>query len=91
MFATEIKVAKKETLQKSIDYLLVKIRFYDTILIALFTGIIWSIYAIMENKVNINILVLDGVGIVLVFGFIFKILLLDKEIKEKFNELEKEE
>ena len=84
-------MAKKETLQKHIDYLLVKVRFYDTILIALFTGIIWSIYAIMENKVNINILVLDGVGIVLVFGFIFKIILLDKEIQQLFEELEKEE
>ena len=84
-------MAKKENLQKQIDYLLVKIRFYNTILIALFTGIVWSIYAIMENKVNINILVLDGVGIVLVFGFIFKLLLLDKEIQDKFEQLEKEE
>ena len=84
-------MAKKENLQKQIDYLLVKIRFYDTILIALFTGIVWSIYAIMENKVNINILVLDGVGIVLVFGFIFKLILLDKEIQDKFEQLEKEE
>jgi len=65
-------MAKKENLQKQIDYLLVKIRFYDTILIALFTGIVWSIYAIMENKVNINILVLDGVGIVSATIFSFR-------------------
>jgi len=84
-------MAKKETLQKNIDYLLVKIRFYDTILIALFTGIIWSIYAIMENKVNMNILVLDGVGIVSATIFSIKQILLDKEIKQLLEDLEKEE
>ncbi len=84
-------MAKKENLQKQIDYLLVKIRFYDTILIALFTGIVWSIYAIMENKVNINILVLDGVGIVSATIFSFRKILLDREIHKIFEDLEKEE
>jgi len=84
-------MGKKENLQKQIDYLLLKIKIYSTIVIGIFSAIIWTIYAIIEKKINQEIYILDGVGIIVVFVFIFRLIFLDKELKEKFDKLEKEE
>ena len=55
----------KEALQKRIDNLENKMRYYRTILLTLATGIVWSVYAIMEHKADNKILILSGVGVIL--------------------------
>ena len=84
-------MGKKENLQKQIDYLLLKVKIYSTIVIGILSAIIWTIYAIIEKKINQEIYILDGVGIIIVFVFIFRLIFLDKELKEKFDKLDEEE
>ena len=51
-------MGKKEALQKKIDKLDRKLKFYYSIIFAILSGIVWSVYAIMENKVDYKIVIL---------------------------------
>ena len=57
-------MANKEVLQKEIERLERYARFYQNMLLAILSGIVWSIYALFEKKVGIDIMVLSGVGVV---------------------------
>ena len=57
-------MANKEVLQKKIERLERYARFYQNMLLAILSGIVWSIYALFEKKVGIDIMVLSGVGVV---------------------------
>jgi hypothetical protein len=48
-------MAKKETLQKEIDRLERYAKFYLNMLLAILSGIVWSIYIILDNKANKDI------------------------------------
>jgi len=83
-------MANIDKLNKQIDQLEGKIRFFRNALLAIISGLIWSIYAILENKVGSEILVLSSVGtIVLIFIFI-RVKSLEIKQNHLINELEKE-
>ena len=82
-------MGKKEYLQKSFDRIDRIIRFYQALLLALISGLVWIIYAIIENKVDTKVYILLGVGIVIFFILIFKIKTLEYKEDEILEEIEK--
>jgi len=84
-------MGRKEQLQKEIDLLEGKARFFRNAILALVSALVWAIYAILEKKAGQEILILAGIGaVVLIFLF-----LRTKSIESKqywlLEELEKEE
>ena len=71
-----------ESLQKKIDQIDRYAKFYQSLLIAVLTGLGWSIYAILESKIK-NIIILDGMGILIAILLAIKI----KSLNEYQNEL----
>jgi len=64
-------MANIDKLNKQIDRLEGKIRFFRNALLAIISSLVWSIYAMLEHKVGNEILVLSMVGtIILIFIFI---------------------
>jgi len=82
-------MGKKEYLQKSFDRTERVIKFYQALLLALISGLVWIIYAVIENKVDTKVYVLLGVGIVIFFILIFKVKTLEYKEDEILEELEK--
>jgi drug/metabolite transporter (DMT)-like permease len=83
-------MGKKEKLQKEIDIIEGKIKFFRNALLALVSALVWAIYAILEQKAGKEILVLAGAGaIVLIFIFLRVKSLESKQIW-LLEELEKE-
>jgi hypothetical protein len=83
-------LAEKDRLQKEIERLERYARFYQNMLLAVLCGIVWSIYAILENKANSDIIILAGVGLVLSIFISLKIKAIDYEQDELLDKLEKE-
>ncbi len=86
-------MGKKERLQKELDLLLEKIRFWRYALLAILSGIIGMVFAVSQGKVVINFAISGFVF----FGF-FGILIsvkrlssIDKNYRELLDELEKVE
>ena len=64
-------MGKKEQLQKEIDIIEGKVRFFRNSILALVSGLVWAIYAILEKKAGEELLILAGIGaVVLIFLFI---------------------
>jgi len=83
-------MANIDKLNKQIDKLEGKIRFFRNALLTIISGLVWSIYAMLENKVGTEILVLSIVGaIVLIFIFI-RVKSLEIKQDNLIDELEKE-
>ena len=83
-------MANIDKLNKQIDRLEGKIRFFRNALLAIISGLVWSIYAILEKKVGSEILVLSLVGtLVLIFIFI-RVKSLEIKQDNLIDELEKE-
>jgi len=82
-------LGNKEYLQKELDLLLEKLRFWRYVLFAIVSAIIGIIFSISQNKLNVNIivfgLVLSGfLGIIL---SIKRLTYLTQEYKEYLKEL----
>ena len=58
-------MGKKEALQKRIDQLDRKLKFYYSIIFAIVSAIVWSIYAIIERKVDNKIIILSFSGLII--------------------------
>jgi hypothetical protein len=84
-------MATKERLQKEIERLERYARFYQNMLLAVLSGIVWSIYALLEKKANNDIIVLASVGIIAGILISIKIYSIDYEQNELLEDLEKEE
>ncbi len=84
-------MGKKERLQKELDLLLEKIRFWRYALLAIISGIVGMLFAVSQDKVIVNFAI-SGFAI---FGFISIIISvkrlssIDKIYRELLNELEK--
>jgi len=78
-----------ESLQKKIDRLDRILKFYQSLLIAIMSGIVWSIYALLEHKVSDKIIILSSVGIIIFIFLAVKIKSLDIKQNDLINELEK--
>jgi len=81
----------KEKLQKEIDRLERYARFYLSMLLAILSGIVWSIYAILENKANNDVIILAVIGIISAIFIVLKIKTIDMQEDELLNKLEKED
>jgi len=77
----------KEKYQKQIDFFDRKAKFYQSLLIALFSGVVWSIYAIIESKASDKIVILLGIGVILIVFISLKIKTIDNEQEELIDKL----
>ena len=84
-------MSKKDTLQKKIDRLEKYSKFYLNIILAVLTGIVWSIYALLEKKAGKDIIILSGMGVIILIFLGLKIKTIDMQEDELLDELEKEE
>jgi len=78
-----------ESLQKQIDRLDRILKFYQSLIIAIMSGVVWSIYALLENKADEKIIILSGVGIVVFIFLATRIKSLDLKQNELIEKLEK--
>ena len=69
----------KEFLSKKFDRNERIVKFYYTIILAISSALVWSIYAIMEQKADTKILILDGIGVVLFIFYIIKVAYVEKK------------
>jgi len=83
-------LGNKEKLQKEIERLERYARFYQNILLAILSGIVWSIYAILEKKVSNDIILLTGIGLIIAIFVSFKIKSIDKHQDRLLKDLKKE-
>ena len=83
-------MGKKESLQKKIDNLENKAKYYRTIVLTISSGLIWSIYAIMKNKADLKILILVGAGIVVSIFMLIRLKSYEIEIDELIEHLKKD-
>lgn len=81
-------MGKIESLQKQIDRLDRILKFYQSLIIAIMSGVVWSIYALIENKADDKIIILSSVGIVLFVFLVLKIKSLDLKQDELIKKLE---
>ncbi len=82
-------MGKKEALQKQIDQLNRKLKFYYSIIFAIISAIVWSIYAIMERKTDNKIIVLSFSGLIITVLVAVIIRNLEKKQNELIKKLEK--
>ena len=86
-------MGKKERLQKELDLLLEKIRFWRYALLGVISGIVGMLFGVSQGKIVINFAI-SGFTI---FGFIAILIAIkrltsvDKKYRELLNELEKAE
>ena len=59
-------LSKKESLQEYGSFIRDKIKFHYTILLALFSALTWSVYALLEKKADEKLLILFGIGVVFI-------------------------
>ena len=83
-------MAKKDALLKQIDQIESKLRFFRSALLALISAIVWSAYAIIENKVGIEISVLAFIGVIVMIVVFVRIKLLEIKENNLIKQLEKE-
>ena len=81
-------MGKLESIQKQIDRLDRILKFYQSLIIAIMSGIVWSIYALLENKADNKIIILAGVGIVVFVFVATRIKSLDLKQNELIDKLE---
>jgi hypothetical protein len=83
-------VAKKDALLKQIDQIEGKLKFFRNALLALISAIVWSAYAIIENKVGIEISIFAFIGIIVMIVVFIRVKLLEIKENELIKQLEKE-
>jgi len=81
-------MGKLESIQKRIDRLDRILKFYQSLIIAIMSGIVWSIYALLESKADNKIIILAGVGIVVFVFVATRIKSLDLKQNELIDKLE---
>jgi len=68
--------------EKEIEFLMDKLKFYRNVLIAISSGIVVVVYAIINHRANVNSLVLVWFGIGSIVFIAIKIKLLEKKIQK---------
>ena len=82
-------MSRKDMLPKEFDKIERSIKFYQSLIIAILGGIVWSIYAIIENKASDKIIILSSIGIVIFIFIVIKIKSLNVKEDDILEELEK--
>ena len=82
-------MGKKESCQEKIHQLDRKLKFYQNSFLAIMTALVWSVYALIENKADSKIVILSGVGIVILLLISFRIKVLEDEQTILIDKLER--
>ena len=85
-------MGNKEYLQKELDFLLEKIRFWRYVLLAVISGIVGMLFTLASQKIeaNISLLLLTALGFGLIAVAIKRIDTLDKEYRKLLQQLKDE-
>jgi len=83
-------LSKKESLQEYGSFIRDKIKFYYTILLALFSALTWSVYALLEKKADEKLLILFGMGLVFIVFIGIRLKGFYNEQEEIIEKLEKD-
>jgi len=86
-------VGIKERLQKELDLLLEKIRFWRYVVFGIISGIIGILFGITQNKIHINwgVIILLGAGLTGIIISIIRLNSLTNDYQINLELLEKEE
>ena len=80
---------KIDALDKKIEVLKEDIKFYRTLLFALLSGMVWTMFALIAHKVESDILILDVIGNIFLIYVGLRIKFLKKEQDNLIDELER--
>jgi threonine/homoserine/homoserine lactone efflux protein len=80
---------KIDALDKKIEMLKEDIKFYRTLLFALLSGMVWTMFALIAHKVESDILILDVIGNIFLIYVGLRIKFLKKEQDNLIDELER--
>jgi len=80
---------KIDALDKKIEILKEDIKFYRTLLFALLSGMVWTMFALIAHKVESDILILDVIGNIFLIYVGLRIKFLKKEQDNLIDELER--
>ena len=84
-------MSRSESIKEKINQIEGKLRFFRNAILALLSGLIWSIYAILEHKAGKEIMILSGIGVVIATIIFLRIKSLETKQDWFIAELEKEE
>ena len=77
-------------IEKEIDFLIEKLKFYRNVLLAVATGIIIVVYGVLNKKVLMESLYLAGIGVILFLGLMIRIKFLENRVYTLIKEYENE-
>ena len=83
-------MGRVEGIQKDIDRIDRITKFIQNIILAIMSAIVWSIYAILENKADNKILILSAIGVVILIFLIFLWIHKNKKQEELIKKLYEE-
>jgi len=81
-------MAKLESLQKKIDKIDRDVKYIQNIILVVMSSIIWSVYAILENKADEKILILSIPGAIVFIFLITLWIIKDVEQEKLIQKLE---
>ena len=81
-------MAKLESLQKKIDKIDRDVKYIQNIILVVMSSIIWSVYAILENKADEKILILSIPGAIIFIFLITLWIIKDVEQEKLIQKLE---
>ena len=82
-------MGKKESIQKKIDKLDRKLKFYQSMIFAIMSAIVWSVYAILEKKSDNKIIILSVIGVLVLIYLVIFIKYLEMKQDKLIDELER--
>ena len=83
-------MSRSESLRERISQIEGKLRFFRNAILAIMTGLVWSVYALIEKKAGREILILAGIGFVVATVIFLRIKSLEAKQSWLIDELEKE-
>ncbi len=84
-------MSKKDSLVEKIRQIDGKLKFFRNAILAISSGLVWAVYAMMEHKVGKEIAILAGVGVVVLILMFIRTKLLEIKQNWLIEELEVEE
>ncbi len=82
-------MVKVDAIKEQIALIEGKLRFFRNAILAISSGLVWSVYAILEKRVGDEILVLSGVGLVILVLIFIRTKSLEAKEMWLIEELEK--
>ena len=84
-------MSKKDGLVEKIRQIDGKLKFFRNAILAISSGLVWAVYAMMEHKTGKEVTILAGVGVVILILMFIRTKLLETKQNWLIEELEVEE